>query len=157
MNLEEFQIEIFRVYKYALIHIGVDFSREDVQEALTDCVDGMEEAFQATISYWKWENENLKYPSATLIKALYDKWKPIEWQPEWLQDPNFKSPCQKWWEEAEVYWGRDVRNSLVTDVVENDKGADYILFANGRTLKLSTAKDWGWERVLDYAQIPRIA
>lgn len=152
MQLEDYQIEIFRLYKYALIYIGVEFEREDVQEALESCIEGMEEAFQATIGWWKLKQEKIDYPSAALIKALNDQWKPFNWQADWLLDPRFKSPCQKYWEEAEVYWGKDLRNSLIADVVENEKGADYILFRNEKRLKLSTAKAWGWQKVLDYAQ-----
>ncbi|MCU0518448.1 MAG: hypothetical protein MUC60_16590 [Oscillatoria sp. Prado101] len=55
MNLEEDPIEILRSSKYALIYIGVDWGREDVKEALENCIDGMEDALQATIGYWKWK------------------------------------------------------------------------------------------------------
>ncbi|HEY9807736.1 MAG TPA: hypothetical protein V6D13_00210 [Halomicronema sp.] len=152
MNLEDYQWEIFKVYKNALRYIGVDFSREDVQEALEYCYEGMEDAFQATISYWKHKKENIEYPTAFLIQALQEKWKAYEWDPKWLLDERFKSACQKWWDEAEFYWGCEWRNSLVADVVENSQGSDYILFMNGRTLRLSTAESWGWKKVLDYAQ-----
>ncbi len=41
---DEFEIEIkeeiFSKYKYALAYIGVDFMREDVQEALLNCIEG---------------------------------------------------------------------------------------------------------------------
>lgn len=152
MNFEDYQLEIFQIYKNALIYIGVNFSREDVQEALESCHEGMENAFKATIAYWKHKKETLEYPTAFLIQALYEKWKPYEWQPEWLLDQRFKNACQKWWDDCEFYWGSEWRNSLVADVVENPQGADYILFINGKTLRLSTAESWGWQKVLDYAQ-----
>jgi hypothetical protein len=151
MKLEDYKLEILKIYKYALSYIGVDFSRSDVQEALEECFEGMEEAFQATIEYWKRKNETLEYPSKCLIKALYDQWKPNDWKHHLLLDSRFKSPCQKYWEDLENYWGKDLRNTLIADVVENERGNDYILFTNGRTLNLATAHKWGWSDVLDYA------
>ncbi|MEC4814984.1 MAG: hypothetical protein SAK29_17140, partial [Scytonema sp. PMC 1069.18] len=50
----EIKDEIFDKYKYALAYIGVDFNREDVQEALLNSVEGFEDALRATIAYWYW-------------------------------------------------------------------------------------------------------
>lgn len=151
--MEDYQLEILRAYKHALIYIGVDFTREDVLEALEHCIDGMEDAFRATISYWKWKGEKLEYPSACLINALSDQWQPFEWQDSWLMDERFKSPCQTWWEEAEIYWGKDVRNSLIADVVDKFNGSDYIMLVNEKTITLARARSMGWEKLLDYVQI----
>jgi hypothetical protein len=155
MNLEEYQKEILRIYKYALIHIGVDFTREDVEEALEACVDGLEDACRATIGYWK--AGKIEYPSAFFIKALYNPWKESYWSSTWMDDPNFISPGQKWWKEAENGLGKDLRNSLVADIVESEQGTDHILFTNGKTLSLKLAQVWGWQKVLEYAQSPREA
>ncbi|MGK7873673.1 MAG: hypothetical protein AB4426_10300 [Xenococcaceae cyanobacterium] len=155
LEIDSITREIFQKYKYALVYIGVDFSREDVQLAIADCSYGMEEAFQATISYWLWKkknNQEFEYPSAFLIAALNDQWKPFHWTDEYLDNPNFKSPCQRWWEEAAVAWGTDVRNELVADVAETDSGYEYVLFRSGKTLSLRIAKVWGWQRVLEYAR-----
>jgi hypothetical protein len=115
----------------------------------------MEEAFQATISNWVWKkknNQQLEYPSAFLIAALREQWKPYGWKDEYLENPNFKSPGQRWWEEAAAVWGASVRNALVADATENKAGYEYILFFSGKTLSLRTAKVWGWEKVLEYAR-----
>ncbi|MBW4577836.1 MAG: hypothetical protein KME08_21615 [Aphanothece sp. CMT-3BRIN-NPC111] len=153
MNLEEGQREIFKIYKYALIHIGVDFTREDVQEALELSVEGIENACRATIDYWR--TGKMQYPSAFFIKALYEKWQPYQWDSTWMNDPNFISPGQKWWKDAEGGIGKDLRNALVVDVIEPEQGAGYIVFANGRTLTIKLAQAWGWQKVLEYAQVPK--
>lgn len=155
MNLEDYQKEIFQKYKYALIHIGVDFGRQDVQEALETCHNGLEDALKATISYWKWKKETLEYPSAFFIEALKNTWRPYEWHDHWMLDPNFKSLTQKYWEETEISWGRNLRNSLIADVVEDEQRGNYIVFTNGKILKLSIAIKWGWQKVLEYAQTKR--
>jgi len=155
MNLEEEQREIWRIYKYALIHVGVDFTREDVQEALELCVEGLEDACRTTIRYWKENNKKIEQASAFFIKALYEQWQPYYWNAAWMEDPHFISPGQKWWQEAETGMGTDLRNSLVADVVDSESGADYIVFNNGRTLTLKLAQQLGWQKVIDYAQVPR--
>lgn len=157
MEIDEITQEIFQKYKCALNCIGVNWEREDVQDAVVGCSSGIEEAFQATISYWLWtkkNNQKFEHPSAFLIKALNEQWKPIVWKEENLDNPNFKSPCQRWWEEAASAWGRELRNSLIADVAENNSGYEYIWFRSGGTLSLRLAKRWGWQKVLEYAKVP---
>ena len=111
----------------------------------------MEDAFQAIISYWyqkQLTNEKFEYPSAFLIEAISRKWKPYEWEDSYLDNPDFKSPCLHWWDEAASQWGRDVRNSLIADVGENEYGQEQILFRSRKKLSLQTASKWGWQRVL---------
>jgi hypothetical protein len=154
-DLDEIAREILRKYKPALNHIGVDFNREDVIEAIVNCYFGLEEAFQATIDYWMWKQqleEKLEYPNAFLIKAINGNWKPKAWQDKHLNNPNFKSNCQLWWEEAEKIWGKELRDRLVADVSETDSGYEYILFFSGRELFLNIAKLRDWEWILDYAR-----
>ncbi|WP_013320399.1 hypothetical protein [Gloeothece verrucosa] len=147
--------EILHCYKPALTYIGVDFSREDVQEAIEYAYDDLEARLQSVIEYWYFlqhKNQQLNYPSACLITALSEGWTPKNWQQEYLDNPNFKSPCLLWWEKAAEVWGQDKRNELVADVSETDDGYEYILFRSGKTLSLKIAQIWGWERVLDYGQ-----
>jgi hypothetical protein len=106
----------------------------------------MEEAFQATISYWMWKKDNgeeFEHPSAFLIKALSLNWKPISWSDNYLENPEFKSPCQLWWEKAASQWGKEVRDRLVADVSENESGEEYIYFLNGKRLSLRAALNMG--------------
>ncbi len=155
VSIDEITQEIFNKYKYALAYIGVNFERSDVQSAIINCFFGMEDAFQATISYWYYvqnNNQKLEYPSAFLIEALNNNWKPKNWREEYLNNPNFKSPCLRWWDEAAQRWGTDVRNSLIADVGEDTYGHERILFRSGEKLSLRVAKVWGWERVLQYAR-----
>ena len=148
-ELDEFELEIFRIYKAALLHIGVDFDREDVQDAIVYCSFNMEDACRSTIEYW--HTGKMQHPNAFLIKALNEGWKPWRWRDEWLEDPNFKSPCLLWWEEAAFSLGVDKRNALIADVTEDERGKEYVLFTNGETLTLARAKSLGWERLLEYA------
>ena len=154
-QLDEITKDIYRKYKPALKYIGVDFYREDVQDAINYCYLGMEEAFQAVISYWLWQqktNKQIDYPSALLIEALNDHWQPYHWEDEYLHDSRFKSPCLLWWEEAGKIWGTDLRNQLIADVNETDSGEEYILLHTGEKISLGIARSKGWDWVLDYAQ-----
>ncbi len=78
--------------------------------------------------------------SAFLISALNEGWKPRRWRDEWLYHPNFKSPCLLWWEEAAFGLGVGKRNSLIADVTEDERGKEYVLFTNGKTITLARAK-----------------
>ena len=149
-ELDEFELEVFRIYKAALLHIGVDLEREDVQDAITYCSFNLEDACRSTIEYH--HSGKMQYPNAFLIKALNEGWKPWRWQDEWLEDPNFKSPCLLWWEEAAFALGVDKRNSLIANVTEDFRGNEYVLFTNGETLSLARAKSLGWERLIEYAE-----
>ena len=149
-ELDEFELEIFRIYKAALQHIGVDFDREDVQDAIVYCSFNMEDACRSTIEYW--HTGKMQHPNAFLIKALNEGWKPWRWRDEWLEDPNFKSPCLLWWEEAAFSLGVDKRNALIADVTEDARGQEYVLFTNGETLTLARAKSLGWQRLKEYAE-----
>jgi hypothetical protein len=145
--LDEIELEIYRKYRNALRAIGVDLSREDIQETLINCNFGMESAFQAVITYWKYK-QKLKeafYPNAALIEALNEHWQPFDWRDEYLEDPSFKSPCLLWWEEAGKRWGEDKRNQLIADVNETDRGDQYILLRSGEKISLAIAKSKGWE------------
>ncbi|MUG92976.1 hypothetical protein F7734_11230 [Scytonema sp. UIC 10036] len=146
--------EIFTKYKYALAYIGVDFSQEDVQEALLNCLDGFEDALRATIAYWYWLEENsqtLENPNMALIKALYNRWDSRYWKDEYLNNPKFKSPCEIFWEQSLKAWGRDIRNEIIADVNSDDNGFEYVLFRNGKTITLSVAQRLGWEKLKEYA------
>lgn len=48
-----------------------------------------------------------------------------------------------------MYLGRYLYQA-VADVNEDQHGNEYILFTNGRTMRLETAQRIGWERVLEH-------
>ncbi|MBW4446203.1 MAG: hypothetical protein KME38_04795 [Spirirestis rafaelensis WJT71-NPBG6] len=145
--------EIFSKYKYALAHIGVDFYQEDVQEALLNCLEGFEDAIRATIAYWYWLEENSRpfYPNACIVQSMSERWDSRYWRDSYLDNPNFKNPCERFWEEAGKIWGFDVRNQIIADVNSDDKGYEYVMFKNAKTLSLSAARRLGWERLKEYA------
>jgi len=145
----EIKEEIFSQYKYALIYIGVDLSKEDVQDALLNCNEGFEDAIRATIAYWYWLTENSQpfYANATLLQAIAQRWDSRYWKDEYLENPNFKSPTQIFWEQAARAWGTDERNQIIADVTE-----DYILLCTGTRLSFAVATRWGWERLREYAR-----
>ena len=148
--------EIYFKYKYALIAIGIDLSNYDVINCIESFNYDVETRFQAIIAYWYWLKENKRErinPDQILINAFYKEWKPIEWNDEYLDNENFKSPAQKWWDEARKI---DVLNSLIIDVVDNFWSGGKILFKvpNGETLTmdLERAMDMSWSDILEHYQ-----
>ena len=119
-ELDDFEMEVFRIYKAALLYISVDFDREDVQDAITYCSFNLKDACRSAIEYY--HSGKMQHPNAFLIKALNQGWKPWRWRDEWLEDPNFKSPCLLWWEEAGYELGVSKRNALIADVTEDERG-----------------------------------
>ena len=52
-ELDEIELEIYRKYKYALLHIGVQLDWDEVQESIFLNTSNMESAFQRTIEVYK--------------------------------------------------------------------------------------------------------
>lgn len=146
------EYEVFKQYERTLIAIGVNFSREDVQDALEVSTYGLEDAFRATISYVIWlQQENKEVlADAILLNALSNRWKPRYWSDDFLNLEQFKSQGQKWYESAAKVWGYDARNQLVSDVFL-DGGKEFIKFANGKEMLVDIAWKRGWEDVRAYA------
>lgn len=154
MILEDFKQEILNRYYYALKYIGIDFDREDVQEALEMCYYDFESALQCCIQYSLWtqdKKETFAYPNAFLIQALNEQWKPYRWQDEWLDLPQFRSPGKRWWDAAIKQWGRELCVQIIADFSDS-----HITFANGKQLPLNLIYAWGWQRTLAYGleQLP---
>lgn len=149
---DSIEYEIFKQYERALVAVGVNFSLEEVQNALESCTSGLENALRRTIEYVLWLHENQReiFPNAILIRALQEQWQPVAWRDEYLELPMLQSSGQRWWNAAAKMWGDDVRNRLVADVFY-DNGQEFIKFSNGKELVVETAWRWEWERVLQYA------
>ncbi|MBD2496699.1 hypothetical protein [Nostoc sp. FACHB-280] len=149
---DSIEYEIFKIYERALATLGVNFSNEEVQNALEACTYDLEDALRSSISYMLWLHENNKemFPNRILVRALQEQWKPMVWRDEYLELPMLESPGQRWWKTAEKIWGYDVRNRIVADVFYDD-GAEFIKFTNGKEITVETAWRWEWERVLKYA------
>ncbi len=157
LDEEQAKKEIFRKYKYAIKGLRVDLGRPDVVEALDQCFEDFESILQAFILWAiyreRTDNKPLEYPSAGLIQAIKEEWKlrhQNPWSDEILSDPRFESPGTKWWKAAEDGLGRDTRNRLIADVVEEN--TSYLLFRNGLTLRLAVAMDWEWDQIRDYGE-----
>ena len=100
---DEEEEQIFLKYKKALIAVGVDLSDELVIDYIEGCNHDLEKRFQAIISYWYWlQNQKREIVNANqlLIEAFEQSWEPIEWREEFLNNEQFKSPAEKWWEQA---------------------------------------------------------
>lgn len=154
--LGEVEREIFQKYKNALVAIGVDLAEESVIDIIEGCSYNLEPKFQAVISYWCWlQNQGRELGDANqlLIEAFTRNWTPIEWQDEFLNNPNFKSPAQKWWEMARQV---KVLNNLVIDVKDNFWSGGKIIFVDPAgdtwTMDLDRAMDMSWEQLLTYYQ-----
>ncbi len=164
---DSIEYEIFKQYERALVAVGVNFSLEEVQNALESCTSGLENALRRTIEYvlwlhenalrrtieyvlWLHENQREIFPNAILIRALQEQWQPVAWRDEYLELPMLQSPGQRWWNASAKMWGNDLRNRLVADVFY-DNGQEFIKFSNGKELVVETAWRWEWERVLQYA------
>jgi hypothetical protein len=149
---DSIEYEIFKQYERALVAVGVNFSLEEVQNALESCSYGLENALRRTIEYVLWLHENQReiFPNAILIRALQEQWQPVAWRDEYLELPMLQSAGQRWWNAAAKMWGDDLRNRLVADVFY-DNGQEFIKFSNGKELVVETAWRWEWERVLQYA------
>jgi hypothetical protein len=146
------EYEVFKKYERALVAIGIDFSRDDVQDSLEGYTYGLEDALRRTIEYVLWLNnyEREVFPNAILVQALKSQWKPKKWDEKYLELPALQSIGQKWWNGAAKIWGEGLRNQLVADVFY-DHGKELIKFTNGKEMLVETAWHWGWERVLSYA------
>jgi hypothetical protein len=149
---DSIEYEVFKQYERTLIAIGVNFSREDVQDALEGCTYGLEDRLRATISYAIWLQEQNKevLADAILLNALSNQWKPRYWSDDFLNLEQFQSQGQKWYESAAKVWGFDVRNQLVSDVFL-DEGKEFIRFANGKEMLVNEAWKRGWEKVRAFA------
>lgn len=104
-----------------------------------------------TIGYWFWTKKNnleFEHPNAFLIKALNNQWKPINWNDNYLNNPNFKSPGMRWLEKATDILGTEKINYLVADISENKYGKEYILFMSGKSLSVETANRLDLEKIL---------
>ncbi|MDJ0554331.1 MAG: hypothetical protein QNJ68_07830 [Microcoleaceae cyanobacterium MO_207.B10] len=141
--------ELIKKYAPALTTIGVDFSNPEVEEAIYYCSQDMEDAFSATISYWHYkqnQGEDFASPNNFLIKALRENWHPYQWDDKWMKNPILKSEGMRWLDEAEVNWGRDKCNYLVTDIKESILGIrPTIFFRSGRSISLREASRMTWE------------
>lgn len=150
--------KIFKKYKYALKGLHVDLSCSDLRFALDQCYYDFETILQAFILWAlyreKKDGKPLQSPNAGLIQAIAEQWKPREyspWSDEILSNPRFQSPGTKWWIAAAEGLGRDVRNQLIADVVE-EGSQQYVLFRNRLTLRLNTAFNWDWEQIRAYGE-----
>jgi hypothetical protein len=148
---DSIEYELFKQYERGLVTLGVDFSNLDVQDALSGCTYGLEDAFRGAIEYILWLKEHDKevFASAILIQALKNQWKANNWDDNYFEKPDLQSIGQKWWNGAAKMWGWDVRNQLVADVCY-ENGKEFIEFRNGKSLLVETAWRWGWERVRDF-------
>ncbi len=94
---------IFLKYKNALVAIGVDLSNESVIDYIEGCNHDLEKRFQAIISYWYWlqtQKREIGNANQLLIRAFYQEWEPIAWKEEFLNNDKFRSPAEKWWDQA---------------------------------------------------------
>lgn len=153
MYENEVKDEILRKYKKALFKIGVEFLDPEIHYALEDCNYGFEEALMSTISYVVWlhkNNHKVTSVNDILIKALYNMWKPNYWKEEYLELPMFETEGDKWWKEAAIHWGEDVRNRLVADI-SMGCGVEIITFTNGVKITVDSALARGWKTTLECA------
>jgi hypothetical protein len=91
------EYEIFKKYDRASVSLGLNFSLEEVQNALEGCTYGLEDAISCTIGYvlWLQKYEKQHFPNAILTSALREQWKPKAWRDQYLELLNLESPRQR--------------------------------------------------------------
>lgn len=138
--------EIILKYKNALVYIGVDFDYERIIDVIISFAlsGGLEDSFQAVIEYWYRKDKNIEYPDACLIAALNEFWKPNRWKDEYLENPEFKSKTQIWFEELLIHLGRDFMNQNVADYGSDEYGREYILLSDGTWVNFQFIKRFDW-------------
>ena len=148
--------EIFLKYKNALVAIGVDLTNNEVIDYITGCNYELEARFQAIISYWYWlktQEREIGDANQLLIQAFYQQWKPFEWKEEFLNNDEFRSPAEKWWDRARKV---EILNSLIIDVQDNFWSGGKIIFKdpNGEpwTMDLERAMDMSWQQIIEHYQ-----
>ncbi len=151
---DEIETEIFLKYKNALIAIGVDLSNESVVEYIENCNCDLESRFQAIIAYWCWlkiQDREFINPNKLLINAFSEQWKPINWKDEFLENKEFKSPGEKWWDKASQI---DIIKNLVIDVKDNFWSGGKVIFGspNGGTwtMDLERVMDMSWSEIIEH-------
>ena len=152
-NYEENRI--FLKYKNALVGIGVDLTNELVIDFIEGCSYDLEARFQAIISYWYWlqtQKREIIEPNQLLIQAFYQQWKPIAWKDEYLNNDEFKSPAEKWWNKARQV---DILKNLVIDVKDNFWSGGKIIFHHPYdepwTMDLDIAMDRSWQQIIAHS------
>ncbi|MGK7897387.1 MAG: hypothetical protein AB4372_28145 [Xenococcus sp. (in: cyanobacteria)] len=153
---DEEEEQIFLKYKKALIAIGVDLSDELVIDYITGCNYDLEKRFQAIISYWHWlqtQQREISNANQLLIQAFEQAWEPIEWQEEFLINEQFKTPGEKWWEQARKI---DILKNVIVDVKDNLWFGGKITFQNPQgelwTMDLDRARNMSWQEIIAYYQ-----
>ena len=153
---DEEEEQIFLKYKRALIAVGVDLSDELVIDYIEGCNHDLEKRFQAVISYWCWlqsQKREIANANQLLIEAFEQEWEPIEWQDEFLNNEQFKTPAEKWWEQARKV---DILKNLIVDVKDNFWSGGKITFRNPQgelwTMDLERAMAMSWPEIIDYYQ-----
>ena len=147
---------IFLKYKNALVAIGVDLSNESVIDYIEGCNHDLEKRFQAIISYWYWlqtQKREIGNANQLLIRAFYQEWEPIAWKEEFLNNDKFRSPAEKWWDQARKV---DILKNLIVDVKDNFWSGGKIIFKNPNgelwTMDLERAMDMSWQELIEYYQ-----
>ncbi len=154
--LGDVEREIFLKYKRALFAIGVDLSSELIIDLIANCNYELETKFQAVISYWYWlqtQGREIIDPNQLLIQAFYEEWKPFEWHDDYLNNEQFKSPAEKWWEQARKV---DILKNLIVDVQDNLWSGGKIIFQDPLgatwTMDLDRAMDMSWQQIIEHYQ-----
>lgn len=155
---ESLESEIMEKYAPVLKAIGVDCSRDEIQDAIEAYAYNLENSLRAAISYslWLYQRQREVIPNLILMRALREQWQPINWRDDYLniqqiQIIKSKKEGERWLNGATQIWGVDTKNRLVKDIVF-DGGKEFIRFRNGKELLVDTAWKLGWEKVFAYAK-----
>jgi hypothetical protein len=150
------ETRIFHKYKNALVAIGIDLANEEVTDLIENCNHDLEIRFQAIVSYWYWlqtQEREIIEPNQLLIQAFYQQWKPIGWQDEYLNNDEFKSQAEKWWDKANQV---DILKNLIIDVKDNFWSGGKIIFNHPYdepwTMDLDRALDMSWQQIIAHYQ-----
>jgi hypothetical protein len=142
-TVDDITVDIFDKYKWGLKYLGIIFSQK-LLDTIVYCSNDLESTLKAFCAWALWlkidKKETIKSDilEETLIRSLQDGWQPSDFQEDFIAKHSyiFKSPQELIWEKAGDILGKQERNFVIADILENGelKFRDSANFKNGKKI-----------------------